>query len=99
MRGADEQIEGEGLLVDGALLGWVRPLPTVSLGVLERSKRSGVIPGALNGMHLFDEITLANDVLWDVARTGEAAKVLQIDGIVAGYVVFDHSVAIVSMVR
>ena len=35
---------------------------------------------------------LANDVVGHVARAGEATKVLQVDGILAGYVVFDYSV-------
>ena len=64
----------------------------VSLGVLEHSLRSGVVPGALNAVHLFDEVTLADDVVGHVARAGEATKVLQVDGILAGYVVFDYSV-------
>ena len=89
---ADQQVQGEGLLVDAALLGWVGPLPAVSLGVLEHSLRSGVVPGALNTVHLFDEVTLADDVVGHVARAGEAAKVLQVDGILTGYVVFDYSV-------
>ena len=88
---ADQQVQSEGLLVDAALLGWVGPLPAVSLGVLEHSLRSGVVPGALNAVHLFDEITLADDAVGHVARAGEATKVLQVDGILAGYVVLDYS--------
>jgi hypothetical protein len=42
-------------------------------------------------VHLFDEVTLADDVVGHVARTGEATKVLQVDGILAEYVVFDYS--------
>jgi hypothetical protein len=42
-------------------------------------------------VHLFDEVTLADDVVRHVARAGEATKVLQVDGILAGYVVFDYS--------
>jgi hypothetical protein len=92
MSRADQQVESEGLLVDATLLGWVGPLPAVSLGVLEHSLRSGVVPSALNTVHLFDEVTLANDVVRHVAGAGEATKVLQVDGILAGYVVFDYSV-------
>jgi len=97
MSRADEQVQSEGLLVDAALLGWVGPLPAVSLGVLEHSLRSGVIPGALNAMHLFDEVTLADDVVGHVARAGEATEVLQVDGILTGYVVFDYSVMRLAM--
>jgi hypothetical protein len=57
---------------------------------------SGVVPGTLNTVHLFDEVTLANDMVGHVARTGEAAEMLQVDGILAGYVVFDYSVSVVS---
>ena len=39
-----------------------------------------------------DKITLANDVVRHVARAGEATEMLQVDGILAGYVVFDYSV-------
>lgn len=92
MSRADEQVQSEGLLVDAALLGWVGPLPAVSLRVLEHSLRSGVVPSALDTVHLLDEVALADDVGRHEARAGEATKVLQVDGILAGYVFLDYSV-------
>ena len=47
-------------------------------------------------MHLLDEITLAHDVLGHEAGTGEATEMLEVDGILAGNVVFDYSAEIVS---
>ena len=47
-------------------------------------------------MHLLDEVTLADDVVWHVTRTGKAAKVLQVDAVLAGDVVFDYSAVTVS---
>jgi len=94
---ADEQVQGERLLVDGGLFGWVRPFPTVSFGVLEHSLRGRIVPGASDGVHLFDEVTLADDMLGHEAGTGEATEVLEVDSILAGNVVFDYSAGIVSM--
>lgn len=96
MSRADEQVEGERLFVDGGLLGRVRPLPTVSFGILEHSLWSRIVPGASYGVHLLDEITLAHDVLGHEAGTGEATEMLEVDGILAGNVVFDYSAEIVS---
>jgi hypothetical protein len=96
MRRADQKVQSEGFLVKGTLLCWVRPLPTVSFGVLEHSLMSGVVPCTLNTVHLFDEVTLANNVVGHVARACEAAEMLQVDGILAGYVVFDYSGRFVS---
>jgi hypothetical protein len=96
---AHEQVEGESLLVDGGLLGWVDPFPIVSFGILEHSLSSRIVPSASNGVHFLDEVTLAHNVLGHEAGTGEATEVLEVDGILAGNVVFDYSVGSVSMSR
>jgi hypothetical protein len=98
VNGTDQQVQSEALLVQGTLLDRVGGLPAVSLGILEHGLRSCVVPSTLDTVHLFDKVTLANDVVGHKARAGKAAEVLEVDGILAGDVVFDHSATTISLV-
>lgn len=44
-----------------------------------------------NAVYFLDNVTLAQDMLWEELGLGKAAEVLKVDGVLVFYIVFDES--------
>ena len=70
-------------------------LPDCGSGALHDGEGSG-LPGTWNDVHLLDSITGTDDMLGEEFGLGEAAEVLEVDGVLIFDVIFDDSVVDVS---